>query len=594
MSEADADAAPTLRDKFLDRTRGFTPIRTEKLITRPRGGRPPLWLRNRVGVVAGAQAAASLWRAADTVALTPETVVDGTDWGALDALVICAGILPMHEPWRRALLGLRDEAPLLAFLVADARSHGVPVVLWLAEEPGAEGMFAHLFSHADLIVAPPGLAVDDTRPVLRQGPHVDARVFNPIAPAFDEARARMPLFSFLLDGYHEIGMKTSPAEMMDWLGPLLDYNWWAFDGSVDIRNNDNKHSAAMRRRFMGTLKGGDLAHPLRLAQALVLHSSLTEARPHYARRRCLEAGACKTAVLTDDAALATLPFIRHADGPDAIGRAVEWLLTDEVGANALQHLAWRHVMSECTTLDAVAAILARLGVAPDWSEPPDAKVNVVVPTIRPELIPFLLDTVDAQIHPDVALSIVVNGVEVPPEYRRLVEAHPTATLHSMPNDKSIGYCINYGVDQVEAPFWAKFDDDDIYGPHYLSDLLLQRKYARFDITGKAAFFNWFEGGDRMHTRRMDLRDTYIQTVGGGTLVVRQGAEWFPEDVRGYADTLFLYNAQDRGKAILSGDPFNFIQVRRSDVKSHTWTAGAHQLNLNGPRRPGLDFMGAII
>jgi len=205
-----------------------------------------------------------------------------------------------------------------------------------------------------------------------------------------------------------------------------------------------------------------------------------------------------------------------------------------------------------------------------------------------------LKNVERQKHDNLSLSIVINGAEVPADIRRLVDAHPFASLYSMPGYKSIGYCINYGIEQSASDYWAKFDDDDIYGPDYLSDMLLQRKYVDFDITGKAAIFTYLEEFDRLHIRRLWTRDTLEPFIGGGTILARTGTNMFPEDVRGYADTLYLTEAEERGYRILSSDPFNFAQVRRADPSSHTWTAGAHQLNLKGPQRSGLNLSGVIL
>jgi hypothetical protein len=76
--------------------------------------------------------------------------------------------------------------------------------------------------------------------------------------------------------------------------------------------------------------------------------------------------------------------------------------------------------------------------------------------------------------------------------------------------------------------------------------------------------------------------------------VKNDNRYFPEDVRGYADTLFLTRAKERDDRIVAADPFNFIQVRRTDPTSHTWTAGPNNLNLSGPSRNGLGFEGVIV
>ena len=59
---------------------------------------------------------------------------------------------------------------------------------------------------------------------------------------------------------------------------------------------------------------------------------------------------------------------------------------------------------------------------------------------------------------------------------------------------------------------TKMDDDDFYGPSYISDLLLAALESRADITGKKATFFHFEEGDEYCLRSPDLRRTWLWPV----------------------------------------------------------------------------------
>jgi hypothetical protein len=117
--------------------------------------------------------------------------------------------------------------------------------------------------------------------------------------------------------------------------------------------------------------------------------------------------------------------------------------------------------------------------------------------------------------------------------------------------------------------------------------MLQRKYLDFDVAGKSAIFNYIEERDVVYARNLRARDASSAHLGGGTLIVRNRRRYFAEDGRGGEDRAFLHLARQRGDRIVTGDPFHFVQVRRADQATHTWTLGAHAQDLRGPRRPGL-------
>lgn len=548
--------------------------------------------KNHLGLISSRKMSAVMHKYCQISSLSPSFDTENVDWKNLDLLLIFAEILPQDEVWRRSLLNIDDEAVFIYRALRRAKAQNVPTVLWIAEESSSASMFGHLFDKVDHVV----IAEDDHD--LGSEVHsipmaIDVKSFNPLLGSGQERQTQEKKIGFLVDGSHEVGIGMGPEKASAYFEPLFKYNWWLTDSTNDLRNGDHKIHPIMRRRFMGTMRDDHLAKPLNLAAGYFLPSVLGQGRSRYVSERALAAAASKTAVATDDSNLSS-PFVSYAPRSQDLEKFCTWVLTDPIGREAVQHLAWRNAVNNHTYFEALDKIFDLVGVRSRLVFSDTPHVNIVVPTIRPELIPFVLKTVENQIHKNLTLTIVVNNMEVPAEIQRLVDESLFANLHFMPNYKSIGYCINFGIEQVHSDFWAKFDDDDVYGPNYLSDMLLQQKYIDFDITGKSAIFTYLEMEDRVHIRHLQNRDTLGHFIGGGTVLARTGTGMFPEDVRGYADTLYFAKAMDSQKVILSADPFNFIQIRRADPASHTWTAGTQQLNLKGPQRSGLDMSGVIL
>lgn len=541
---------PGLRPDFVDaRMRGYIAA----LGSQPQGS---LKLTNRIAFIGCDELRADLECFAAVEALEPGGAAPQAD------LLLIGGDWPRAgEAWREALLNAADAATLRG-TIAHYRSRGVPAVLWLTGEAEAARALLHLKDAVDVVFAPDGVSEGAT---LDAG--VNVKLFNPFR-GDGAGLADAASFRFLVDGAHEL---CDAAADWDALQPLLAFNTWLIDSSYHYQVPNMKLPAVWRRRFLGHVAAKPRAALTRLAYGVFLSAALHRARPAFFRRRAREAAACKAVVLGDDVTRATLAC----------------LCEDDVAREAHAHRAWREVMTGHSLFERLETIFAAVGVTPVYSEPAQPRVNVVMPTLRPELIAFALGMFRRQTYGNAALTIVANGAPVPDEVARLVRETPNAQLCTVPRDKTIGYCMNYGIDRAEADYWAKWDDDDVYGPHYLEDQMLQRKYLDFDVAGKAAIFNYVEERDCVYARNFGVRDSHSGHLGGGTLIARNQRRYFAEDGRGGEDRAFLFLARERGDRIVAGDPFNFVQVRRADQASHTWTLGAHALDLRGPRRPGL-------
>ena len=68
-------------------------------------------------------------------------------------------------------------------------------------------------------------------------------------------------------------------------------------------------------------------------------------------------------------------------------------------------------------------------------------------------------------------------------------------LHA-PSTQSLGACLNQLVAAASGEVVAKMDDDDLYGPHYLSDQLHALDYSGAALVGKQAHHMYLEAPGR--------------------------------------------------------------------------------------------------
>ena len=547
-----------------------------------------LRLDNRVAFIGDGELASALSRFAHVALPLPGDLLES----ARPDLLLIGGDWPRAgEPWRDALLNVSASAVAqLRGLIARYKALGVPSALWITGEVATVDAYRHLLDAVDAVFVPSGTAIAGAR-TLDAG--IDVKTHNPFKEDADTFLEDSPWFRFAIDGVHELSQLESLGGALDLLRPLLRFNTWLIDSSYHYQSATIKVHPIFRRRFLGRLEPGALSFLTKAAYGLFLASTMALNRPAHFRTRAFQAAACKTLVLTDGAGPDGTGILRCRHG-DELCFILTRLLDDEVARIGMAHLAWREVLSSHTLFERLETILTAVDVTPVYSAPARPAVNIVMSTVRPELVPYVLEMYRRQTYESAHLTVVANGVSVPADISRLVHDTANATLCSVPADRTLGYCMNFGIDQVDTMYWAKWDDDDIYGPHFLEDQMLQRKYVDFDVAGKAAIFNYFEERDSMHTRNFHLRDTLSRHVEGGTLLVRNDNRPFPEGGRGGEDKAFVFMARERGDRIVAGDPFNFVQVRRADRSSHTWTRGAHAFNLRGAGRPGLCLENIIL
>jgi hypothetical protein len=132
--------------------------------------------------------------------------------------------------------------------------------------------------------------------------------------------------------------------------------------------------------------------------------------------------------------------------------------------------------------------------------------------------------------------------------------------------------LNHALGHAEGRYFAKFDDDDYYGPDYLSDSMLAFEFSKAAVVGKMSYFAYVEGLNVTALRFPGREHRYSSFVSGATLVVDRsathGIDFAP--VRSGTDSLFLEACTAKGLAIYSSDRFNFMAMRQSAADRHTW------------------------
>ena len=123
-------------------------------------------------------------------------------------------------------------------------------------------------------------------------------------------------------------------------------------------------------------------------------------------------------------------------------------------------------------------------------------VSVLLPTRRPELLERALAAVRRQTYPRLELVLGLHGEgfgEVAPD-----AAGPSAPVTALRLDAALplGSVLNAATQAARGTLLAKMDDDDLYGPDHIWDLVLAHEYSQAPLVGKGADFVYLAASDR--------------------------------------------------------------------------------------------------
>jgi hypothetical protein len=222
-----------------------------------------------------------------------------------------------------------------------------------------------------------------------------------------------------------------------------------------------------------------------------------------------------------------------------------------------------------------AFALARASGAtfPTLGRPPS--VSVLLTTRRPDLVGRALDFLDAQTYPDVEVILCLHGVDLPDPVRADVARRRRPVLvHTVEASLSFGEVIGVASGLARGSLVTKVDDDDVYGPEHVWDLVLAREFSRATMVGKPSEFVYLEQIGMTVRRRAVPSERYAAWVAGGTMLIGRGdleavGGWRP--VPRSIDRGLLDRVIHAGGLIYRTHPLGYVYERRG--VGHTWDAG---------------------
>ena len=209
-------------------------------------------------------------------------------------------------------------------------------------------------------------------------------------------------------------------------------------------------------------------------------------------------------------------------------------------------------------------------------DPPDVPaVSILLATKRPDHLDWAVGNVARQSYPRLQLVLALHGGEFETAaVERVVERlQMPARVVRVGGGHTLGAVLNAAVKEATGVLLAKMDDDDLYGPDHIWDLVLAHEYSGAEIVGKPLETVYL--ADRNQTvRQYRLQgETFNRHVLGATLLIsrhdldRVGG-W--QRVRSREDVALVAGVLRNGGGVYRTHGSGCLVIRHGE--QHTWMA----------------------
>lgn len=198
-------------------------------------------------------------------------------------------------------------------------------------------------------------------------------------------------------------------------------------------------------------------------------------------------------------------------------------------------------------------------------------VSIITCTNREEFIENVFNNYEQQTWQDKELIIVLNKDSMNiDKWIEKAKNYPNVFVYQLHEKATLGDCLNYGVFRASGEIIAKFDDDDYYGPNYLSNAMAAFQNKDVMVAGKGSYYIYFKNKKAL-VFVSNTENSFADTVAGASLIFRKQVFYYVrfEKVNRAEDYFFIDECKKAGINIYSLDRHDFAVIRHN-TENHTW------------------------
>ncbi|MEV6980859.1 hypothetical protein AB0M95_06305 [Sphaerisporangium sp. NPDC051017] len=281
-------------------------------------------------------------------------------------------------------------------------------------------------------------------------------------------------------------------------------------------------------------------------------AALVLAGPDADARTIEELSACGTSIMQLTAPIAT--------DEDSLRRALtsvqEYLAAEDQSA-AEAHLAWRATISVTPLLD---PIIATAGL-------PSIRNAVSITAITAVSDPTELDHVLAQLHRQAhapgQLVIVAEGLDAATVEKSARAVHRgDVIVRETGAPATRGAALDRALRLADGDLVAVLDPRDLYGEHYLADLVRYFAAVDAEIIGKSSYYAHIPGTGATLLRGPGTEHRFLPELAGATLLARRPTltDLGIADVSDEWDETLMRQCRTDGIRVYSADRYSYVRV----------------------------------
>ncbi|WP_226665462.1 glycosyltransferase [Metabacillus litoralis] len=221
-------------------------------------------------------------------------------------------------------------------------------------------------------------------------------------------------------------------------------------------------------------------------------------------------------------------------------------------------------------------------------------VSVVACTIRDSMMDNIFSNFNRQLWQKKELIIILNKDKMNKQkWEEKASTFDNVSIYQLPEEKTLGDCLNFGTEKAKYEIVAKLDDDDYYSEYYLTEAMMAFASTNAQLIGKGKSFMYFEKQKLLTIRRLGNENQRVKTnvkggLKGGTLMFKKEIYpeiKFPSKVGSGTDSSFVGLCKRKKLRIYSTSRYNYVYIRKSNSDSHTYKR-SNKVLLQKSRRVG--------
>ncbi|MFF2498043.1 glycosyltransferase [Peribacillus sp. NPDC058075] len=197
--------------------------------------------------------------------------------------------------------------------------------------------------------------------------------------------------------------------------------------------------------------------------------------------------------------------------------------------------------------------------------------SIITCTMREDFIQNVFNNYNQQTWKDKELIIVLNSDTMDfDKWKEKSLQYDHVQVYQLSEKATLGDCLNFGVLKSKYEYIAKFDDDDYYGPLYLTSASEELKKGDIHVLGKNSYYIFLKKKESL-ILVSGVENDESDTVAGATLIIKK--ELFEkiqfEKMNRAEDYFFIMECKKQGYKIFSSNKHHFAVIRH-EAENHTW------------------------